>query len=77
MNNYFSPKFSVSEEVRSTAVSLSREKIDHEIFVTNDNSKDNTLQVLQVLQQQIPTLVFETNQGPNIVTGKQIGRAHV
>lgn len=56
---------SLPETLTTLYATLSREKIDHEIFVTNDNSKDNTLQVLQVLQQQIPTLVFETNQGPN------------
>ena len=56
---------SLPETLTTLYAPLSREKIDHEIFVTNDNSKDNTLQVLQVLQQQIPTLVFETNQGPN------------
>jgi dolichol-phosphate mannosyltransferase len=39
--------------------------IPHEIVVTNDNSKDNTLQVLEQLSQQIPTLVYYTNPGPN------------
>jgi dolichol-phosphate mannosyltransferase len=44
---------------------LSKYKIPHEIWVTNDNSKDYTLKVLEDLSKDIPTLVFETNQGPN------------
>jgi dolichol-phosphate mannosyltransferase len=39
--------------------------IHHEIFVVNDNSKDNTLAVLENLQKTIPTLVVYTNNGPN------------
>ena len=34
-------------------------------MVVNDNSKDNTLQVLTHLQITIPTLVVHTNPGPN------------
>lgn len=63
------PAYNEEESLPETLITLyntlSREKINHEIFVTNDNSKDNTLQVLQALQQQIPTLVYETNYGPN------------
>lgn len=39
--------------------------VDHEILVVNDNSKDDTLNVLQKLQGSIPTLVVATNIGPN------------
>lgn len=39
--------------------------VDHEILVVNDNSKDDTLIVLQDLQGLIPTLVVATNIGPN------------
>lgn len=56
---------SIPETLRSLYRTLSREGIDHEIFVTNDNSKDNTAQVLQQLSVEIPTLHFETNKGPN------------
>lgn len=56
---------SISETLRSLYHTLKKYNIDHEIWVTNDNSKDNTLQVLQDLQKEIPTLVFETNKGPN------------
>ncbi len=44
---------------------LSGENIDHEILVINDNSKDNTLAVLEKLGETIPTLRFLTNQAPN------------
>ena len=56
---------SISETLRSLYATLKKYAIPHEIWVTNDNSKDNTLVVLQELQKEIPTLVFETNKGPN------------
>ncbi|AWW00697.1 glycosyltransferase family 2 protein [Arcticibacterium luteifluviistationis] len=56
---------SIPETLRSLYGSLSKHQIDHEIWVTNDNSKDNTIEVLTELQKEIPTLVFETNEGPN------------
>ncbi len=56
---------SISETLRSLYVTLKKYDIPHEIWVTNDNSKDNTLGVLQELQKEIPSLIFETNIGPN------------
>ncbi|UBM60417.1 glycosyltransferase family 2 protein [Marinilongibacter aquaticus] len=56
---------SIPETLRSLYNTLNSHEIDHEIWVTNDNSKDNTLQVLEGLKSEIPTLVFETNKGPN------------
>jgi dolichol-phosphate mannosyltransferase len=56
---------SISETLRSLYTTLKKYDIPHEIWVTNDNSKDDTLGVLQELQKEIPTLVFETNKGPN------------
>jgi len=56
---------SISETLSTLYVTLSHENIEHEIFVTDDNSKDNTLAVLQSLQSEIPTLKFDTNHGPN------------
>lgn len=56
---------SISETLKSLYATLKKYDIPNEIWVTNDNSKDNTLGVLQELQQEIPTLVFETNKGPN------------
>jgi len=55
----------ISETVTVLYKVMEKEKIDHEIVVVNDNSKDNTLQVLEGLQSFIPSLSFYTNQGPN------------
>lgn len=56
---------SLAETLTTLYAVLLRENIEHEIVVTNDNSKDNTLQILEELQQSIPSLVFYTNAGPN------------
>lgn len=56
---------SIPETLHSLYQTLANENIPHEIWVTNDNSKDNTLAVLTQLQATIPTLIFETNTGPN------------
>jgi dolichol-phosphate mannosyltransferase len=56
---------SISETVCAFYNKLADEQIVHEILVVNDKSKDNTLEVLQSLQKQIPSLVFITNEGPN------------
>ncbi|GAA4407774.1 glycosyltransferase family 2 protein [Nibrella viscosa] len=56
---------SLPDTLRTLYQTLSTYGIDHEICVTNDNSKDNTLQVLQQLSLEIPTLVYFTNTGPN------------
>jgi dolichol-phosphate mannosyltransferase len=63
------PAYNEEESLRETLPQLYQTlkdaNISHEIFVTNDNSKDNTLGVLEQLKETIPTLRFETNQGPN------------
>ena len=63
------PAYNESESIPETLKSLYSElciaKIPHEIIVVNDNSKDNTLEVLTILQQEIDTLVIHTNLGPN------------
>jgi dolichol-phosphate mannosyltransferase len=56
---------SITQTLQTLYQTLAKHGIDHEICVTNDNSRDNTLAVLQTLQQQIPTLVVFTNPGPN------------
>lgn len=56
---------SIPETLYSLYETLNKYDIPHEIWVTNDNSKDNTAAVLTKLQTEIPTLVFETNKGPN------------
>jgi dolichol-phosphate mannosyltransferase len=56
---------SIKETVRTLYAKLYEEKIDHEIIVVNDNSKDNTLVVLKEIQKTVPTLIIHTNYGPN------------
>lgn len=56
---------SITETIVTLYDKLVSENIPHEIFVTNDNSKDNTAGVLAELCTTIPTLRWETNLGPN------------
>jgi dolichol-phosphate mannosyltransferase len=56
---------SITETIDQIEEALSKVSIDHEIFVVNDNSKDNTLQVLEDLSKKYPSLKYETNLGPN------------
>lgn len=56
---------SIRETLSTLHNKLKEHAIDHEIFVTNDNSKDNTETILKELQASIPTLRYETNKGPN------------
>lgn len=45
--------------------SLIFNKIEHEILIVNDNSKDNTVEVVTDLQKKISTLRLITNSPPN------------
>lgn len=56
---------SLRESIPQVYTTLQAAAIDHEIVVVNDNSKDGTLQVLELLSKYIPTLVYHTNPGPN------------
>jgi dolichol-phosphate mannosyltransferase len=56
---------SIGETLHTLYTKLVAERIDHEIVVTNDNSKDGTLARLTALAQEIPTLAYYTNPGPN------------
>ncbi len=56
---------SLPETLNTLYATLQRENIEHEIVVTNDNSGDDTLKVLEELSKSIPTLVYYTNSGPN------------
>lgn len=55
----------ITETLDALYEKLQAENIPHEIVVVNDNSKDNTLEVLEILQLRMPTLVVHTNKGPN------------
>lgn len=63
------PAYNEAENIAETVTAiydeLKRSDIDHEILVVNDNSKDNTLAVLQHLSKSIPTLSIYSNNGPN------------
>ncbi|TAE34057.1 MAG: glycosyltransferase family 2 protein [Cytophagales bacterium] len=56
---------SIPHTLRTLYQTLAKHGVPHEICVTNDNSKDNTAQVLENLKSEIPTLVYYTNPGPN------------
>lgn len=56
---------SLPETLHKIYSELIKEKIEHEILVINDNSKDNTVAVLEGLSGTILTLRFITNHGPN------------
>lgn len=56
---------SIAETLESLFQKLQQENIPHQILVINDNSKDNTLEVLTELQKNITTLDVITNTGPN------------
>lgn len=56
---------SLPETLRSIYAKLTAENIPHELLVVNDNSKDDTLLVLEELYKEMPTLVWYTNTGRN------------
>ena len=56
---------SITETIEKIEIAFEKVKIEHEILVINDNSKDNTLQVLEELREKFPALRYETNLGPN------------
>jgi dolichol-phosphate mannosyltransferase len=63
------PAYNESESLPETILAIEEElnnsNIDHEIFVINDNSQDNTLETLALLKEKIPSLRWVTNPGPN------------
>ena len=56
---------SITETITAIETALNAIKIDHEVLVVNDNSKDNTEQVLKELGQKYPSVRYVTNPGPN------------
>ncbi len=56
---------SLPETISQIYDTLEKESIDHEILVINDNSNDNTIEVLKALKEKVSTLRFLTNNGPN------------
>lgn len=56
---------SIAETIDAIEAVFSEVDIEHEILVVNDNSKDNTLEVLKQLSAKYSTVKYETNLGPN------------
>ena len=56
---------SIEETVLTLYDTLTKFKIDHEIIVVNDSSKDGTKRKLEEIATKINTLVYYTNFGPN------------
>ena len=56
---------SITETIDQIEEAFSMVSIDHEILVVNDNSKDNTAQVLEELSKKYPAVNYVTNLGPN------------
>ena len=61
----YNEESSIAETVQTLYDVLQKYKIDHEIVVINDNSKDDTIRVLEQLKKNIHTLVYYTNEGSN------------
>lgn len=61
----FNEAESLPETINQIYSTLSQEHIDHEILVINDNSKDNSVEVLDKLKLKVKTLVYLTNKEPN------------
>lgn len=57
-------KESLPRTLLSIYKALERVKIDHEILVIDDNSKDNTSAVLEKLKTVIPSVRYIANDGP-------------
>lgn len=55
----------ISKTVHAFYKELSAAGIEHEILVINDNSTDNTLEVIEDLEKEIQTLRHLTNMAPN------------
>lgn len=56
---------SITETIDQLYRILNTANIDHEIFVVNDSSLDNTELILMELTKRIPTLTYGTNKGAN------------
>ncbi len=56
---------SIAETIDQIEEAFSKVVFDYEIFIVNDNSKDNTLQVLETLSKKYPSVKYGTNLGPN------------
>lgn len=56
---------SITETIDALEEVFEKVKIEHEVLIINDNSKDNTLTVLEKLSHKYPSVKYITNPGPN------------
>ncbi len=61
----YNESLSLPETIEAFYTELNASNIPHEILVVNDNSKDNTIEVLDNLKTKFPTLVYVTNNPPH------------
>lgn len=61
----YNEALSIGETVSALCSVLEKESIIYEILVVNDNSSDDTLEVLERLRGEYPRVRFVTNEGPN------------
>jgi dolichol-phosphate mannosyltransferase len=61
----FNEEGSISETINALYNTLNKYKINHEIIVINDNSSDNTENILINLKSSIHSLIYFTNNGLN------------
>jgi len=56
---------SIAQTIEQIEFAFEQVKIEHEIFVVDDNSKDDTAKILSELCKKYPALKYETNTGAN------------
>jgi len=63
------PAYNEEESIEQTVISfhdtLKLEKINHEILVINDNSKDDTEKILKRIHGKVPQITYINNKPPN------------
>ena len=61
----YNEALNLPDTINAFYTELLKNNIDHELLVINDNSKDNTIEVIQQLQQTVPTLRTIFNNPPH------------
>jgi dolichol-phosphate mannosyltransferase len=61
----YNEALNLPETIRAFYQKLKETAIDHEILVVNDNSKDNSIEVLELLMKEMDSLRYITNHPPH------------
>ena len=56
---------SIAKTIDQIVLAFDKENIPYDIFVVNDNSNDNTVEILEKLKLKYSFLNYQTNIGPN------------